>query len=154
MGMSKESASDPAVPTGAKPVIESLNLDMALASNYHQIDVVVYTHYQVDCSGRVVFKHPGGKDPMLLFVPFPDSIVEARDVALKVTRLGDNQPHVPDKGLYRRDGIYCVCPAEPGQSLAADIRFTALGRDRFDYRLPPAQQLQSLNLILRLTGTK
>src|SRR5262245_56778805 len=54
MGMSKESASDPAVPTGAKPVIESLNLDMALPSNYHQIDVVVYTHYQVDCSGRVV----------------------------------------------------------------------------------------------------
>src|SRR5262249_41898704 len=90
MVMSQESASDPAGPSGAKPVIESLNLDMALASNYHQIDVVVYTHYQVDCSGRVVFKRPGGKDPMLLFVPFPDSIVEARDVELKVTRLGDN----------------------------------------------------------------
>jgi prepilin-type N-terminal cleavage/methylation domain-containing protein len=145
---------DPTIPTGARPIIESLNLDMALASHYHQIDVVVYTHYQVDCSGRVVFRHPGGKDAVLLFVPFPDSIVEARDVELKVTRLGDNQPHVPDKVLYRREGIYCVCPAEPGQSLAADVRFTALGRDRFDYRLPPAQQLQSLNLILRLTGAK
>jgi Prokaryotic N-terminal methylation motif len=155
LGMMKEGgAADATIPTGARPIIESLNLDMALASHYHQIDVVVYTHYQVDCSGRIVFRHPGGKDPVLFFLPFPDSIVEARDVELKVTRLGDNQPHVPDKVLYRREGIYCVCPAAPGQSLAADVRFTALGRDRFDYRLPPAQQLKSLKLILRLTGAK
>src|SRR5262245_25501591 len=103
-GMAEESATDAAVPTGVKPVIESLHLDMALASHYHQIDVVVYTHYQVNCSGRIVFRHPGGKDPVLFFLPFPDSIVEARDVELKVTRLGDNKPHVPDKVLYRREG--------------------------------------------------
>ena len=45
-----------------------------------------------------------------------------------------------------------VCNIEPGQSLAADLRFSALGRDRFEYRLPPAQQLQSIKMVLHLTG--
>src|SRR5687767_7664983 len=67
-------------PTGVRPVIEALSLDMALEASYHQTDVVVYTRYRLDCSGRVAFRHPGGTDPVLLFVPFPEDIVEARDV--------------------------------------------------------------------------
>jgi Prokaryotic N-terminal methylation motif len=145
---------DPELPSGAKPVIELLKLDMALASSYHQIDVAVYTHYQADCSGRIVFRHPGGKDPVLLFVPFPESIVEARDVELKLTRLGDRQPYTGGHVVYRRDGIYCSCPVQPGEVLAAEVRFVALGRDRFDYRLPPAQQLQSVQIDLRVTGAR
>ena len=148
----RSQAAERAVPAGVPPVIESLTLDMALASSYHQIDVVVYTRYQVDCTGRVVFRHPGGAEPILLFVPFPDAIVEARDVDLKLTRAADGRPVAPSQLNYRRDGITCVVPAGPGEVLAADIRFTALGRGRFDYRLPPAQRLQSLKLGLRLTG--
>jgi prepilin-type N-terminal cleavage/methylation domain-containing protein len=142
------------LPTGLRPVIELLKLDMTLTSSYHQIDVVVYTRYEVNCTGRVVFRHPGGKDSVLLFVPFPEAIVEARDVELKVTRLGDGQPYTAGQVLYRREGIYCSCPADPGQSLAADLRFTALGRDRFDYRLPPARQLQAVQIALRVTGAR
>src|SRR5262245_44958391 len=43
-------------PAGQRPVIETLELDMNLASSYHQIDVVVYTRWQADCKGRVVFR--------------------------------------------------------------------------------------------------
>lgn len=143
---------DTPIPAGARPVIESLALEMALASSYHQIDVVVYTRYQVDCTGRIVFRHPGGPEPLLLFVPFPEAIVEARDVELKLTRAADGKAVTPGQLLYHREGITCVVPAGPGEALAADVRFTALGRGRFEYRLPPAQRLQSLKLGLRLSG--
>jgi hypothetical protein len=145
-----------ATPSGLRPVIESLRLEMDLASSYHQIDVVVYTRYQVQCKGRVVFRHPGGEDggPVLLFVPFPEAIVEARDVELNLTRGPKGKPHAPREVLYRRDGIYCVCDMERAQPLAADVRFTALGRDRFVYRLPPAQQLQAVAITLSLIGAR
>src|SRR4051794_32116069 len=74
-----QAAQAEALPTGARPVIEALHLDMALHSSYHAIDVLVYTHWQAECKGRLVFRHPGGADrtAVLLFVPFPDAIVEA-----------------------------------------------------------------------------
>ena len=135
-------------------MLESVSLEMDLASSYHQIDVVVYTRYQVDCKGRIVFQHPGGKDgtSVLLFVPFPEAIVEARDVDLTLTGAPDGKPHVPTQVLYRREGIYCLCTMDRQQALAADVRFTALGRDRFEYRLPPAEELKSVAIRLRVSG--
>src|SRR5262249_28234672 len=53
---------DTSLPSGRRPVIESLNLEMDLESSYHQIDVVVYTRYQVACKGRIRFRHPGGAE--------------------------------------------------------------------------------------------
>src|SRR5262249_48703446 len=108
---------EPPVPTGERPVIESLNLDMDLTSSYHPIDVVVYTHYQVDCKGRIVFRHPGGTDesPVLLFIFFPDANVEARDVELKLTSGPERKPYTPKQVLYRREGIYCLCAMEREQ---------------------------------------
>lgn len=139
-------------PTGVRPIIEALSLDMVLEASYHQTDVVVYTRYRLDCTGRVAFRHPGGPDPVLLFIPFPEDIVEARDVELKLSRAGE--PVAPAQILYGRDGIWCVCPPELKDPLSAELRFTALGRDRFEYRLPPARQLQSIKLGLRLTGAQ
>jgi prepilin-type N-terminal cleavage/methylation domain-containing protein len=142
--------------SGQQPVIETLDLKMALASSYHQTDVVVYTRYQVGCKGRVVFRHPGGteKTPVLLFVPFPEAIVEARDVKLEVTRVKEQDPPVHSQIRYRREGIYCLCQMESGQRLSADVEFTGLGHDRFEYRLPPAQQLESVSILLDLSGAK
>src|SRR5262249_6080377 len=116
---------------------------------------VVYTRYQVTCKGRIRFRAPpGGADsPLLLFVPFPEAIVEARDVELNLTRGPDRKAFSPTQVLYRREGIYCVCGQDPGP-LPADVRFTALGRQRFDYRLPPAQQLQSVSIRLSLSGAR
>jgi prepilin-type N-terminal cleavage/methylation domain-containing protein len=143
-------------PSGLRPVVESMNLEMDLASSYHRIDVVVYTRYQVDCKGRIVFRHPGGKDagPVLLFVPFPEAIVEARDVELTLTRGRERKPYTPSQLLYQREGIYCVCAMDRDQPLVAEVRFTALGRERFVYRLPPAQQLQAVTVTLHLSGMK
>lgn len=143
-------------PSGLRPVLESVNLEMDLTSSYHQIDVVVYTRYQVDCKGRVVFRHPGGKDgdSVLLFVPFPEAIVEARDVELNLTAGPDRQPHVANQVHYRREGIYCLCTMDRQQALTAEVRFTALGRDRFEYRLPPGDQLQAVAISLNLSGAK
>jgi prepilin-type N-terminal cleavage/methylation domain-containing protein len=149
----KERAAEPVAPKTVLPIIESLDLDMTLTSSYHQTDVVVYTRYEVACKGRIVFRHPGGKDPVQLFVPFPDAIVEARDVELTLAPVPNNKPNPTSEIQYRRDGIYCTVTADAGQSFAADVRFNAHGRDRFDYRLPPAQQLQSIKIVLRLSGT-
>jgi prepilin-type N-terminal cleavage/methylation domain-containing protein len=148
--------SESAPPSGQRPVIESLNLEMDLASSYHRIDVVVYTRYQVDCTGGIVFRHPGGVDktPVLLFVPFPEGIVEARDVEVNLRNRSDNKPYTPSQVAYRREGIYCLCPLAREQALVADLRFTALGRNRFETSLPPAQQLQSVAITLRLRGAE
>jgi competence protein ComGC len=156
VGKAAPAKSEAAPLTGLRPVIESLKLDMELTSSYHQIDVVVYTRYEVSCRGRVVFRHPGGKDdgPVLLFVPFPTAVVEARDVELTLTLGPDQQPFAPSQILYQREGIYCLCALERGQSLTATVRFTALGRDRLEYPLPPAQQLQAVTITLRLRGAK
>jgi hypothetical protein len=151
LALAKETA-EPVARPGVRPVIESLELDMTLTSSYHQTDVVVYTRYEMNCTGRIVFRHPGGKDPVQLFVPFPDSIVEARDVELKLMPVAAKQPNPVSEIQYRRDGIYCLVTAEPGQSFTANVRFNAHGRDRFDYRLSPAQQLQSIKIMLRLSG--
>ncbi|NUQ61341.1 MAG: prepilin-type N-terminal cleavage/methylation domain-containing protein [Pirellulales bacterium] len=143
------------LPSGLRPVLESVNLEMDLASSYHQIDVVVYTRYQVDCTGQLVFRHPGGEEGtnVLLFVPFPEAIVEARDVELKLTG-PDQQPHAPSQVLYRREGIYCLCSMDLQRALTAEVRFTALGRERFEYRLPPAEQLRSVAIRLDLRGAE
>ncbi len=143
------------VPSGLLPVLESVNLEMDLASSYHQIDVVVYTRYQVDCTGRLVLRHPGSEEEgsVLLFVPFPEAIVEARDVELNLTG-PDDQPRFPSQVLYRREGIYCLCAMDRDESLTADVRFTALGRDRFEYRLPPARQLRSVAIRLDVRGAE
>lgn len=151
MALAKESP-EPEAKNVSHPIVELLSLDMTLTSSYHQTDVVVYTRYELNCSGRIVFRHPGGKDPVQLFVPFPESIVEARDVELKLTSDAARPANSTGEIRYRRDGIYCTIAGDPGQTYTANVRFNAHGRDRFDYHLPPAQQLQSISIVLRLSG--
>ena len=143
---------DPDIPTGARPVIESLNLAMDLKASYSQTDVVVYTRYELSSGGRITFRSAGGPDPVLLFVPFPDGAYEARDVDLALTGAADRKAVAATRLVYRREGIYCVVPPDPNRVYNADIKFTALGRDRLDYNLPPAQQLHDVRLSLNVTG--
>ena len=129
---------------------------MDLASSYHRIGMDVYTRYAVDCTGRVVFGLPPGAEQgrLLLVVLFPDEVVEARDVDLHLLSGAEGKPHAAEQIAYRHDGIYCSVTAQPGQPLTAEVHFTALGRERFDYRLPPAQQLQSAAITLHLRGAE
>ncbi len=145
--------SSPLPPAGTRPVIDSLILQMDLAASYHRLGIDVYTRYAVECAGQLAFRHPGGAEigPVLLVVPFPDDIVEARDVKLEIAG-ADGQPRSPGPVVYRRDGIYAAADVEPGEQLIATVRFTALGREQFEYRLPPAQQLNSVDVTLQLQG--
>jgi prepilin-type N-terminal cleavage/methylation domain-containing protein len=76
------------LPSGPAPIVDALKLDMTLSSSYHRIGMDVFTRYHVGCTGRVVFRHPGGtaERRIVLVVPFPRDIVDARDVQLKVRR--------------------------------------------------------------------
>lgn len=143
-----------ALPSGSAPVIDSAVLKMVLTSGYHRIGMDVYTRYRLDCTGQVAFRHPGGNasGPVLLVIPFPDHILEARDVQLTLRRSGARDALTPDNVVYDRTGIYCTLSMPSGEPLAADVRFTALGRDQLDYSLPPARQLRQVAVTLDLPG--
>lgn len=144
----------PPLPAGLTPIVDVLDLKLDLASSYHRIGMDVFTRYRVECTGRVMFRHPGGTQsgPVLVIIPFPAHILEARDVELSVLQPGTNKPLLPRELVYTREGIFFTYPMTPGQSLTADVAFTALGRDQLDYALPPAQQLRSVAITLDLPG--
>lgn len=147
-------ADRPALPSGASPILDSVDLRMALAPSYHRIGMDVYTRYRLDCTGRIVFRHPGGARDgrVLLVVPFPDNILEARDVQLTVLRPGGREAQAPANVVYDRSGIYSVFALDPQAALTADVKFTALGREEFVYALPPARQLRAVAVTLDLSG--
>lgn len=158
-------AVQPSLPKGPAPIMDSVSLRMALASSYHRIGMDIFTRYRVDCEGVLLFHHPGTDqgDTVLLTIPFPDDVVEARDVNLRVRRAsssgGGNDAllvsDVPlDNVVYDKKGIYLAVPMEPGQAMTADVRFTAFGRERFDYPLPPARQLRAVDVSLSLSGAE
>ena len=138
------------------PTLDSVVLEMALTSSYHRIGMDVFTRFQVDCTGQIVFRRPDGvrKDHVGLFIPFPANTLEARDVQLTIRRPDSSVPVTLTDVSYTRSGISCTCPIAPKEALTADVRFTALGREQFDYTLPPARQLHSVNITLNLSGTE
>jgi prepilin-type N-terminal cleavage/methylation domain-containing protein len=141
---------------GSLPILDSVNLKMALASSYHRIGMDVFTRFQVDCGGRIVFRGPEGADVdrVALFIPFPANTLEARDVQLTIRRPGSDTPIPLTDVAYTRRGISCTCSVASGEALTADVRFTALGREQFDYTLPPARQLRAVSIVLSLSGTE
>ena len=147
-------ADRPALPSGPLPIIDSVDLQMTLTSSYHRIGMDVHTRYRVDCTGRIVFRHPGGAGDrrVLLRIPFPDNTLEARDVQLTVLRPGQDRTEPLNEVIYDRTGIYCPFSLDHGQPLTANVKFTAFGRERFDYALPPARQLRSIAVALNLSG--
>lgn len=149
------------LPSGLAPIIDAVTLDMTLSSSYHRIGMDVFTRYRVDCAGHVVFRHPGGtmERRVVLVIPFPRDIVDARDVQLQVRR-ASTRAVVPDRGnplldvVYDKSGIYATCLLNRSETLAADLTFTAFGREQFDYALPPARELRSVAITLNLPGTE
>ena len=93
----------PALPSAPQPVIDELSLQMTLTSSYHLIGVNVYTRYQADCTGTIVLRSAANTDTkrMLLAIPFPEGVVEARDVQLKVTAY-DGTAQTPTDLVYGR----------------------------------------------------
>jgi prepilin-type N-terminal cleavage/methylation domain-containing protein len=149
------------LPSGPAPIMDAVKLDMKLSSSYHRIGMDVFTRYRIDCTGRIVFRHPGAtaERRVVLIVPFPRDIVEARDVQLQVRRTNPDGA-IPDQGnplldvVYEKSGIYATCSMNRSDLLTADLTFTAYGREQFDYALPPARELRSVAIKLDLLGAQ
>ncbi len=140
-------------PQGVPPVIESAKLTMALLSTYHRVGMEVYTRYEVRCAGRLVFRRPAqDESPVLLTIPLPEGKAEARDVRLTLTRASDSTSWEPDNLVYHGQRLYWSGVIPDGDQLIAEVNFVALGREQFEYRLPPARQLRSLEIVVELTG--
>jgi prepilin-type N-terminal cleavage/methylation domain-containing protein len=145
----------PALPSAPAPVIDSLDLGLVLTASYHLVGLEVYTRYQVDCTGSVVFRATPNTNTnrVLLAIPFPDTIVEARDVELRVLNAA-GQAQTPTEVVYDRRGIFCTLPTGSGEPLTAQVKYTAFGRENFALALPPARQLRSVSIALRLAGVR
>ncbi len=147
-------------PVGVPPVLRAVELRLVLDPSYHRVGMDVFTRYRVDGSGNVLFRAGSGRpdEPLLLMLPFPDHTVEARDVRIRVREVGpDGQPgrEVPgDRVVFDRTGIYFLTRAARNVMLRAEVGFTAFGRERFDYALPPSELLESLSLTLELRGAE
>ncbi len=146
-------AERPALPSASQPVIDSLDLKLALTSSYHLIGMDVFTRYRVDCAGTIVLRSAANANTprVLLAIPFPDSVVEARDVELKVTA-ADGTTHTPTDVVYDRRGIFCTLPTDRGEPFTAQVAYSAFGREQFVLALPPARQLRSVAITLALSG--
>lgn len=143
------------LPTAPLPVIDSAALALALSSSYHLIGMDVFTRYRVDCVGTVQFRAAANatSERVLLVIPFPEAVAEARDVDLRVTR-ADGTVLAPTEVVYDRKGIVCTVPAGGGEPLTARVNYTAFGREQFELALPPARQLRSVVVTLNLSGVK
>lgn len=141
------------VPQGVPPVIESVQMNMSLASTYHRVGMEVYTRYEVHCEGRLVFRRSAqDENPVLLIIPLPEGRAEARDVRLSLTRTSDSTTWEPDNLVYHGQRLYWSGILPDDEQFIADVNFVALGREQFEYRLPPARQLRSIDVVLELTG--
>jgi hypothetical protein len=140
-------------PSGSLPLILSAAMDLKLRSTYHRIGMEVFTRYEVDCQGRLEFRRAAqDSNPVLLTLPLPEGKAEARDVRLTLTRSSDSSTWTPENLVYHGQRLYWSGDLLEDETYLAEVNFVALGRDRFEYQLPPARQLQSIDIDLELEG--
>lgn len=147
-------ADDPPPPPAAAPWIDKLAMQLQLDADYHRVDFEIYTHYSLRCAGTMTIAHPPRRtaEPVLLWIPFPTATIEARDVELKLSHLGDGRTYEPSRVEFRRQGILAVCEFPAEEKLSAEFRFTAIGREQLALTLPLAKQIVDLDVQLDLTG--
>ncbi|MCP4398676.1 MAG: prepilin-type N-terminal cleavage/methylation domain-containing protein [bacterium] len=138
-------------PPGVPPVVDSAQMTIALRSTYHRLGMQVYTRYEAHCQGRFLFSRSSQDDnPVLLIIPFPEGRSEARDVQLTFTRLSDSTNWEPESFVFHGQRFYLSGQIADGEQVLVEVNFVALGREQFEYRLPPARQLSSIEFSLAL----
>ena len=131
-------------PTANRPIFDRIEFDLDLDTTDHQLGLEVYSRYALRCSGQVEFRNPSSRsETVALAIPFPRGTLEAWDVFLHLPD-GSEPPEV----TYNERGIFWETQLTAGESLTADVAFTALGREQFEYMLPPAHRLRSVDLTL------
>ena len=145
----------PLVLKGTLPVIDSAKIQMTLSSSSHRLGMDIYTRYEVECMGTLVLQYPKETPgDVIIAIPFPKDITEARDVKLVVNQ--EKNPSKtknfkePDNVVYHQKGIYWEGTLPKGAKITAQFNFVAIGRERFVYSLPSSRQIRSIDLNLKL----
>ena len=132
-----------------RPVFERIELDLALSTSDHRLGLEVYSRYQLRCEGQIEISTPSasGDNEIALAVPFPRGTLEAWDVFLQLED-GTEPPDV----VYNEKGIFWNTRIRAGETTKASVTFTTLGREQFEYMLPPAHRWKSVSIDLDTTG--
>lgn len=134
-------------PEGKLPFFSSESIKIALSVKPHRIGMDVYNRFEADFKGQFLLK--GIKnEPVRLDFKFPRGTTEARDVSLKfITETGAEEPeHV----IYDREGIFWTGILPEDKEIKAEISFIALGRNSFEYILPPSQRANMVEIELTM----
>jgi hypothetical protein len=87
-------------------------------------------------------------EPVRLDFRFPGGTTEARDVSLKfITETGAKEP---ENVIYDREGIFWTGILPENKEIKAEIAFVALGRNSFEYILPPSQRANMVGIELTM----
>ncbi len=136
-----------------RPMLQRYELDMALAADYQRVGLHVFNRFKLDCEGELEFRAANdGQGQVQLAIPFPEGTFEAWDIHLEIAQ-PDGSFRVPDDVAYHQSGIVWKTAANAGEPTLARVRFSALGRDRLKFVMPPARRLEQLHLKLDLSET-
>lgn len=135
----------------ALPIIETADIRMSLSAVHQRLGMDVYTRYEAAYKGSFVVLRPeDSTQPVLLDFQFPAGTAEARDVSLTFSYDGKNEE--PTGLLFDRKGIIWAGSLPGKGAVTADVSFVAQGRDRFEYPLPPAQRIKSIQIVMEYSG--
>ncbi len=134
----------------AVPIIDSLDMDIQLRSSYQREGMGVSAFYEATSTATLVVRPVPGTGAMSVIVPFPVGQSEIRDISFRLSSPGDDAPREPDDAVLHASGIYWRAEAVPAAPLTVEVKFTALGREQFQYRLPPAQKLNKVSITVDL----
>ena len=137
-------------PEGKLPFFSSESMKIALSVKPHRIGMDVYNRFEADFNGQFLLK--GIKnEPVRLDFRFPQGTTEARDVSLKfITETGAEEP---EQVIYDREGIFWAGILPEDKEIKAEISFIALGRNTFEYVLPPSQRANIVEIELTMKET-
>ena len=134
-------------PEGKYPFFSSETIKIILSVKPHRIGMDVFNRFEADFKGQFLLK--GSKnEPVRLDFRFPGGTTEARDVTLKfITETGAEEP---ENVIYDREGIFWTGILPENKETRAEISFVALGRNSFEYILPPSQRANMVEIELTM----
>ena len=142
---------------GVSPIIEKADIDVTLTAGHHRVGMRVYTRFEATYRGEFVLRLAGDlQDPMRLSIPLPEGTTEAEDLSLNLQGGGYDGAPDADSVELTRQGIVWVGPVPAAgatnaeRRLTASVTFTAKGRERFVYRLPPARRMEEVQVKVTL----
>jgi len=134
-------------PEGKLPFFSSESIKIILSVKPHRIGMDVYNRFEADFKGQFLLKGIKNEQIRLDF-RFPRGTTEARDVSLKfITETGAVEP---ENVIYDREGIFWVGILPENKEIKAEISFIAMGRNSFEYILPPSQRANIVEIELTM----